>query len=134
MAYDVEWLLETRIVYIRASGIVSYDELAAGIKRLHSLYDLGKAPVHSISDGRLVKQFPTSLELIRKLMRPHPKGTGWSLLIQENPVTAFVSEMVTRLAGQSRVRSFKTLEEGLEFLRTVDESLGIIPMPDEIES
>lgn len=132
MGYRVEWLVEKRIVYIRAEGNVSYEELSEGIKRLRLLYGQGLAPVHSISDARKVEKFPTDFALLRQLMRPHSNGTGWSLIIQENPLAAFVSELVTRMAGQRRIKSFQRLEEGLKFLQKQDKTLGKIPLPEDV--
>jgi hypothetical protein len=130
MAYQIEWLLENRVLYIKAVGDVTIEDLEAAISIMTTMLDNGEAPIHSISDNRFVGKFPTSLSTLRKLMTPHPKAKGWSLLIQNNTATRFIGEMLTRFSGQSKIKSFTTLVEGLAFLERNDPSLGTIRNPE----
>jgi hypothetical protein len=130
MAYEIEWLVDNRVLYIKPVGDVTVEDMEAAIERMQVMMDNGEAPIHSISDNRFVGKFPTSLSTLKKLMTPHPKVTGWSLLIQENTATRFISEMLTRFTGQRNIRSFKDLSEGLAFLKRNDQSLGTIRNPE----
>jgi hypothetical protein len=130
MAYEIEWLVEKRVLYIKAVGDITLEELEIAVERMQSMMDNGEAPIHSISDNRFIGKFPTSLSTLKKFMKRHPKVTGWSLLIQENTATRFIGEMLTRFLGQSNIKSFKALSEGLAFLERNDQSLGTIRNPE----
>lgn len=131
MPYEIQWLVEKRLLLTKPVGDISIDEVEEAIARMQQMMDDGDSPIHTISDNRYVEHFPNSLSALKKLMSPHPKAKGWSILIQENMATRFVSEMVTRFAGQNHLKSFVTLQEGIAFLERNDKSLGKIPNPEE---
>lgn len=131
MPYEIKWLVEGRVLYIKPVGDISLEDLEDSVTRMQAMLDAGEAPIHSISDNRFVGKFPTSLSTLRKLMSPHPKASGWSLLIQENTATRFVSEMLTRvIVGQNRIKSFTNLFDTIKFLERNDQSLGKIQNPE----
>lgn len=130
MPYEIKWLVDGRVLYIKPVGDISVDELENSVSQIQAFMDEGEAPIHSISDNRFVGKFPTSLSTLKKMMSPHPKGTGWSLMIQENAATRFIGEILTRFSGQNKLKSFTTLREGLAFLERNDASLGEISNPE----
>lgn len=130
MAYEIQWLLEKRILYIRPVGDIELEDMEASIARMQMMLDEGEAPIYTISDNRFVGKFPSSLSILKKLMTPHPKATGWSLLVQENAAARFVGEMMTRFSGQSKIKSFTTLKEALAFLERHEPSFGKLVEPE----
>lgn len=131
MPYEITWLVENRVLLTRPVGDISIEELEDAVVRMQTMMNAGEEPIHTLSDNRQVGTFPTSLSTLKKFMTRHPKATGWSVLIQDNSAARFVSEMVTRFAGQSKLKSFVTLQEGVAFLERNDKSLGKVPNPDE---
>ena len=130
MGYIVEWIVDKRVASFKGEGDVTIEEVEDAVERLTKLLDEGEAPLHTISDSRSIGKFPTSLSTLKKLMTPHPKATGWSILIQDNTATRFISEMLTRFSGQSKIRSFTNLKEAFIFLERIDPSLGTIDKPE----
>jgi hypothetical protein len=130
MAYEISWLVENRLMYIKYVGDMTVEDLELAIQEMQALLDVGEAPIHTISDNRFLGQFPTSLSTLKKLMTPHPKAIGWSVLIQENTATRFIGEMLTRFSGQHQVKSFARLRDALTFLERNDTSLGTLSNRD----
>lgn len=128
--YIVKWLVEGRVTYFKGIGDVTVEDVEDGVRRLHALLDMGEAPVHTVSDNRSIGKFPGSLSTLKKLMSSHPKASGWTILVQEDTATRFVSEMLTHFSGNHKLKSFTNLEAALSFLERNVPNLGEIPTPE----
>jgi hypothetical protein len=125
--YQVEWIVENRVVLMRWIGNQTMQTVEEGVNRLQAFLDKGTPPVHVISDSRYLGRFPASLDALKKVMKQH-KNSGQTVSIGGNAATRFVSMMTTRLSGGVRLEFRDTFEDALVFLRRMDTTL-----PNEID-
>jgi hypothetical protein len=120
--YQVEWIVENRVMLFRAVGDQTLETVEDGVGRLRGFLDKGTAPIHVISDSRYVGSFPASLSVLKKLMTKHEKA-GHTVSVGGNAVSKFVSMMVTRFSGGTPLEFKDTFGDALVFLQRVDTSL-----------
>lgn len=120
--YQVEWVLEKRIVLMRAIGDQTVETIEAGIIRLHELFELGDAPVHLISDSRFMKRFPADVSAMKKLMYSNEKS-GLSVVVGGDHVTKFVSKLMVAFSGSIQPMFVNTIEEAIALLVSKDNTL-----------
>lgn len=122
--YQIEWVIEKRVVLFRGIGDISIADVDDGVQRLRIFMDEGIAPVHVLSDSRYVGKVPTDLGTMQKLMKKHDNA-GRTVLIGGNAFTKFVSLILTRVSG-GMLDSKNTFEEAVDFLMKID-----LTMPQE---
>lgn len=130
MPYDIRWMLEGRIVFMRDYGVCTIEQLNDAVHRLNALLDSGTSPVHIIHDNRQVEKYPVSLKAIKPLVHKHPK-TGLIAFLPADQASAFVVTVLTKLVGQPYKRC-ENIEDAIILLQNLDPSLpNDIPLPIE---
>ncbi len=118
----------------RLYGVVTLEDVQGSNVQLKALLASGVAPTHVIVDLSGVERFPTSLSTIKEFIKPVPNQDilGWVLIFgAKNSLLRFLASMVTQFTGDNvRMRMFDNLTDTLDFIRTQDETLADIPMPE----
>lgn len=129
MEYTVQWHIPKRVILIRVSGDVSIEELARFNDDIVKHLNEGTAPVHLLSIGENIRRVPTNLMKIKQTTTylQHP-NMGWTVIVQEkpNPLTGFMVSVATQATGM-KLRQVKSLTDGVETLRRIDQSLDDSP-------
>lgn len=132
MAYEVSWLIEGQVIYTRSWGEGSEEDMRNTMTQTITLISSSSRPyVHVVSDNRDLTSVP-SMVVLAKVAReiPIPDHAGWLVTVQTaNPVLRFFTDVVTQIMGR-RYRSFKTLGEALQFLKTIDETVEWDKLPE----
>ncbi|MCB9458179.1 MAG: hypothetical protein H6670_00920 [Anaerolineaceae bacterium] len=126
MPYSIDWLIPDQVIFMRVFGVTTEDEIRASFESVNTMIESSEYPhVHLIDDtGDIEKPISPvkALEIAREI-GIHER-LGWSLITREKSVlvrmgTAFGSSLV-----KSKVKSLATLEDAIEFLKSVDGSLN----------
>ena len=125
MPYQLTWHLDRRIIFqhvwddMDAEAIQELSDLT--IQRL----DEGIAPVHLIADLSAMKEFPTSLTVLRAAITyiRHP-SLGWVVLVRASPLATLIGNLISHTAGL-KIEHCETIEEAAAFLQKQDETLAI---------
>jgi hypothetical protein len=133
MEPETSWYVKGRVGLVKASGIVSLQDLQAADRQMVEMIRQ-KSPdaalFHFLIDLRNVDKLEFNVaEMSRAFTHLHEPGLGWSLLITNNRLIKFVGSVVTQLA-KARFMAFSTFDEALEFLQGQDSTLGALPPAD----
>lgn len=134
MPIEVSWLVPNRVIMARGYGMVTPEENAESDRQVIELLNTGTAPIHVVMDVQAVEQFPLyqiddEVKNVRR-MTDHP-ALGWATICgTTNPMVRFMSSIVARLTGV-RFRIFKTLDEGLDFLKEQDDTIDWVALKGE---
>lgn len=126
MSYSIKWYIEDEIIYIRYSGTPTYDEFREAILEANELIEgSSRSLVHTVSDLGDVTRTPSpkdSLKLAREV-GVHER-VGWTIFIRETAgLTKMIVAMFTSLT-KVRTRSFNTMDEAIDFLKSMDTDLN----------
>lgn len=124
MPHTVEWYLEHRVLYVRATGIITLEEIKESDADGDRLLAEGDAPIHTIVEHVDVVKVPASIQSIRQAMSHlgHP-DMGWIILVSPNrSIWSYVGQIVAQMA-MIPFRRFDTMGEALAFLNEADPSL-----------
>jgi hypothetical protein len=130
MPSEASWYQDQRVIYWRVWGQITLEDIAQINKDQQKLLSVGTAPVHTISSIGDVDRFPTDLRQLKEALdgvnHPH---LGWTLVVgPTTPLKRFVTMTVTQMIiPDARLRMFNTMEEAVEFLRHVDETVLVAP-------
>lgn len=130
MTIKVKWLVDNRILLAEFSGEIDSKQVIDYLDKSMAMRDVANeangrngALVHTITEGNKVTKQRVNLKTIREIMKSlREQRIGWSLYISENRADRFVSSMAHQFAG-IRYRSFATMDEGLDFLRSNQDDL-----------
>ncbi len=119
------WYIPEQIGYIRFYGEVTEDELRKFMDDGERMIDSSnRANVHFIINLTELSH-PVSLASAIKIARErkkHPRS-GWSITVgQQSSFTKFISDVTGQILN-TRMRTFDTTQEALEFLREMDETI-----------
>lgn len=130
MPYEVNWMVDNRIIYFHTSGVVSIDEVKAGNKKIMVMLDEGIQFVHLITDSTEVEKIQLSLTDLASVFRNMPASPklGWSIYVSPKMLDRFFASVTTQMTN-SRHREYTSLAEAIGFLRSVDETLPEIVLP-----
>lgn len=121
------WLVDGRVALGYYEGVITIEDLQYSQEEAEALYDtVDSRVIHGIIDMRHMTEYPTNLaELIRVISIFRNPRLGWIMLITNNTIVRFLSSAVVQLS-QARFRTFTNVEQCLEFLEDVDETLPIV--------
>lgn len=123
MAYELNWMVENRVIYERLSGNITLDEIREVGKLVSEHVAVGTPLVHLVADLTEVGKFPMNLREINNMFEnPHRERFGWMIGITNNQLVRFFGTMIPQLQG-ARMRMFTSVDEALRFLQSVDETL-----------
>lgn len=125
MEYRFEWHVPRRVLLLTVSGDVSLRDLERFNHSMIDNLEQGIGPVHLVSIGHNIQRVPTNLMLIKETVTflQHP-NMGWIVVVQEkaNPLTGFIVSVASQATGM-KMRQVKTLVDGIETLRRLDQSI-----------
>jgi hypothetical protein len=130
MPYTISWLVEKRIIYTRMYGFVTGDELSAQKVEMEPLIQNSDQLLYIITDATDTTGTNMGLRDLQKTQFADATNLGWAVYISPKKMDRFFASVITQLL-KKRSREFATLEEGIRFLQSVDETLPPIPMPDK---
>ena len=124
MPFQYQWLIEGRVVYARAWGERTVEEIEESSAAVLKYLEEGKPLVHVIRDETGVTSAPANLGKLKTMVEVarHP-AMGWIINIGESgKVTDYVSGLVIRVA-RARFRKMPSVQEAMDFLLMVDSTL-----------
>lgn len=130
MPYKVSWLVDQRIIYTRMYGFVTGEELGAQKVEMEALFPTGGPMLYIITDATDTTGTNMGLRDLQKTQFADATNLGWAVYISPKKMDRFFASVITQLL-KKRSREFATLEEGIRFLQSIDETLPPIPLPDK---
>jgi hypothetical protein len=130
MPYKVSWLVDKRVIYTRLYGLVTSEELSAQKEQMDPLIQSSDQLLYIITDGSDTTGTSMGLRDLQKTQFADAANLGWAVYISPKKMDRFFASVITQLL-KKRSREFATLEEGIRFLQSVDETLPPIPLPDK---
>lgn len=128
MAYELNWLVENKVIEIGIHGEIELDTIEAMSKEILDYIEMSDMPlVHVMIDDEDVT---TSIKQIKGVVNVgkamnHPRF-GWLIIYgSSNKMFQFMSYLISQIS-KVRFRRFSTRAEALEFLRTVDTTLPTV--------
>lgn len=123
MPSEIRWLIEDRVVMIRDYGVYTVDEMKRGLAVLQEYLDRGTPPMYIIQDSRELERYPTSIQPLRSLMKPHPHVQHIVLINNpRKPTTRLITTLLVSMAGTD-FTNVDHLREALETLQQLDPTL-----------
>jgi hypothetical protein len=129
MKIEYVWILENQIIFANLTGKIELSELADAMKYLLDLLNSGKIErlhlVYNMQGLEPAGRVGEVVNITRDLLK-HPR-LGWIVNYGlDNQVTEFVYRLVIKITN-SRVEFVENHESALNFLKTVDKTIEIIP-------
>lgn len=127
MVQDTSWHTEGRIVYTRASGVITMDDIQAFNTHILSMFEQGTAPVHLIVHHDSIERMPANLRALRQALNlmEHPSAGIAVNICTRRSTWSYVAQMLARMAGRP-FNVVESLEGALDLLRANDHSLAAI--------
>lgn len=137
MPFRIDWLVEQHLVYINVHGTTTVEDLRNYDDYALRVLDESPHPlVHTIYDYSQAQIVPPLQETVKMKAGKHP-NVGWVIFVNmQDIMTRFILSTASQVF-RLRFRSFKTLEEALEFIQSVDSTLpnlGSPTMMDKIQA
>ena len=124
MENEITWLIENHVILnkIYEWDLESLGESSFMTEGMVSTSD--KPLVHTLYDFTEMEKYPMNVAAVGKAVKPllSSNKLGWVITVMDNPMILFLSTVATGLYGV-RFRSFKTMNEALEFLQQRDSTL-----------
>src|SRR3954465_2283693 len=130
MPYKVSWLVDKRVIYTRLYGLVTSEGLSAQKEQMVPLIQSSDQLLYIITDGSDTTGTSMGLRDLQKTQFADAANLGWAVYISPKKMDRFFASVITQLL-KKRSREFATLEEGIRFLQSVDETLPPIPLPNQ---
>ncbi len=133
MPIAIHPLIESALLDCHAYGETDVADFQDMIRQAHAAADASpRVWIHLLLDTRDISDIP-SINAIMTLMRDtptHPR-IGWLLTIRNpNPTIHFPADVIAQLTRQ-RMRSFATIHDAIEFLKTADSTIDWALLPEE---
>lgn len=123
MPYELSWLLDKRIIHLRAFDILTAQEYQSAADELLLMFSDGIAPVHVIVDHLDVQEIKLSPTILKELIFPNQhEASGWTILVSPSKLATFSISMITQL-NKVAIRTCDSLEEAMSILQRVDQSI-----------
>ncbi|MCA9913155.1 MAG: hypothetical protein KC496_07390 [Anaerolineae bacterium] len=123
MPYEIQWLIQDRVVYLRDYDVCTLEQFTAALETLNQHFDTGTPPLYMVHDNREVQQYPTSLSAFRAIMKPHP-AVAHLVYIRNprQPTTRFITTILSTIAG-TEFSYVDEVEEAVLLLKAIDPTL-----------
>lgn len=129
MSLQVGWYAKKRIIFCKAEGKLSLDEVRFLIEKSYELNQQNPqaGTLHSFCDMQAVSSLPTSLGEIMSIIRDsrsrRPPNRGWVVIVgSANRLLQFLFITLSH-TFKFRLRVVASMEEGLSFLQNMDDDL-----------
>ena len=122
MPYNVAWLIQNRVIYVRYFGEIHYKDYEETGSMFARMIDSGEAPVHVVVDASTVTKAPRDIGKIVEYLRGYGRpGIGWVLTVTPNKLERFFAALVMHTFISSlRSSMFGSVEEIPDFLAARD--------------
>lgn len=134
MPYQVSWYVEQRVIYCRAYGVASVEDIHHLNHETQSYVRAGQPLVHVLCDLKGLTKYPTNIAGMRQsLEQMDHERMGWVIVCGAgNALVRFIASLITQfIIPNVRLRMFDTLEEGIDFLREHDVTLEGLPVSEK---
>lgn len=122
MPFDVDWLIDRRVVHVRFHGIVSADDVRAQSAETIAVVEQGVPPVHVFVDASAIDRVDLGLGELRGLAVSATPGFGWMIVVAPNSLYRFFISIAAQFM-RGTYKFVASQDEALEFLRQQDVSL-----------
>jgi len=130
MPYRLSWIIENRLLLIAYDGAITRSDLETYLDESMAMRDQANAVlgeggplVHTITDARRLTKNEMSFKDAQNIAKSlRHQRVGWSIYIPKNAIDQFFANIGHQIVGV-RYRSFPTVTEGIDFLKSVDETL-----------
>lgn len=130
MPYQVQWLVEKRVVLSVYQGVVTIEDARGQVREANALLRQGIPLTHSVIDMTSVEKLP-SLQLVSEFMSTDLHDVrdklGWTIIITNNKFMKFASSLFVPMFNV-RQRFYGTMNEALTFLQAEDNTLPALKM------
>lgn len=140
MLKDISWQQTGRVIVVTLEGLLTLDDVQQMKARANAMVDADGQPpmVHIIVDASQRGEFAKDLRNVRNfrdVMRQANDDealAGWSIVVDSNPdiIMRFVVNTVMQVLGR-RFRVYTNMDEALDFLHMVDQTLDFDPNASE---
>jgi hypothetical protein len=124
MPIEVSWLIPQRVVYERFSGEITLDDIRQNSELVGPLMAEGIPLIHTIIDVTEVTSHPGLNEIRNSTPMETYDNEGWRILVGGNAIARFIGSVILQLM-QRRFRAYPTMEEAIQFLAEIDDSLDL---------
>jgi hypothetical protein len=133
MPIENVWYKQGRVIFERAYGTLSADDVHNSNTSVIAMIREGQSPVHIVIDARTVEQAPFNLRSLQEAVTAFREpGVGWILVIANNAVFRFWASAISQLS-KAKFRSVQTPDEAIQILMHLDPSVGEL-LPVEIRA
>ena len=118
MSYSVSWYIEKQVVYLKVFDTITAEDVINLNRETMMNLEMGVPPVHLIIDTLDIREYPSNLRWVMRLIKTNPvRPSGWNILIQNNNA---VRVLASAILGLLRLPLYtcSTLEEAQNFLQT----------------
>ena len=136
MPFDRQFFPEQHLLYERAFGTLTLDEIAELHQGEIKAIEQANFPIHVLVDLRLLEHFPASLiEIKNKVSVIENQNLRWMILvINTNRVLKFLASVVMQIIFRhARYRVVNSMDEAVAFLEDMDSTLDLSSLPLQIE-
>ncbi len=131
MPFTVSWLVDKRVTYTRMYGVMTAADLRGLKIVLEEYIAQSEQLIHLISDATDTIRTEMSLKDLQNTEYADATNLGWAIFVNPNMLHRFFASVVTQLRGK-RGREFATMEQALEFLQNIDETLPPMKKPEKV--
>ncbi len=126
-----KWLIQGRVIHTEFSGLLTLDHLKAENEILREMIRQGTPDqmVHHVADTGTLQRFPLNFRMMADALTfTQEPNMGWQIGVGMSPK---VQQLIRLVAQTARFQLLyaHTLEEALELLRKMDESLASLIEP-----
>lgn len=133
MPYEFSWYIEGRVIFTRAYGVITLEDLRQGNARWTEILDNADAElIHSLVEMTDVEKYPTSVFQMGDTQSylKHPK-LGWVVAYGlKGTVVNFIISVLTQVS-RAQIRVLESHDDAIAYLRKVDKTLPDLNRNDE---
>lgn len=132
MPYEIGWLIENEVMYNRNWGVGTVEDIYGAMMASREMIDSSDRPVvHLLIDNRESTESPKLIESAKVVRSvPPQERAGWVVTVHTSrAITRFLSDVAIQMTG-ARYRSFNSIQEALDFLRSVDDTVSWEKLPE----
>jgi hypothetical protein len=131
MPYQVSWYVDQRVIYCRAFGTATIEDIHHLNRETQLHVRAGQPLVHVICDLKGLDKYPTNIAGMRQsLEQMDHERMGWVIVCGAgNALLRFIASLITQfIIPNVRLRMFDTVQQAVAFLREHDSTLESLPV------
>jgi hypothetical protein len=139
MPLETTWLIEGKVILAKLSGVATKHDVQVYVDTNNTLVtsEIAQSPIHTIVYALDIEKVSLKIGDIGTVLQFSPETAklyGWTMVVSENRLIAFLTAITERLAG-TQFKVVKTYEDALLTLKRLDPSIAdmIDALPNEID-